>query len=45
MVMQHLERVYGLNIVKNIIDMHNGTVEIDSAIDKGTTVTILLEQK
>lgn len=32
----------GLNIVKSIIDMHEGEVKIDSEIGKGTTVTIIL---
>ena len=31
----------GLNIVKNIIDMHEGDVKIDSSVGKGTTVTII----
>ena len=31
----------GLNIVKNIVDMHGGKVEIESAIGKGTKVTII----
>ena len=32
----------GLNIVKNIIDMHNGSITIDSVVNKGTTVSIML---
>lgn len=32
----------GLNIVKTIIDMHEGEVKIDSELGKGTTVTIIL---
>ena len=32
----------GLNIVKTIIDMHEGTVQIDSAQGKGTTIVITL---
>jgi signal transduction histidine kinase len=32
----------GLNIAKNIIDMHNGEIKIDSVLDKGTTVTIII---
>lgn len=31
----------GLNIVKNIIDMHEGTVNIESTIGKGTRVIII----
>ena len=31
----------GLNIVKNIIDMHEGTVSIDSTVGKGTKVTMI----
>lgn len=31
----------GLNIVKTIIDMHEGNVQIDSAQGKGTTITII----
>ena len=31
----------GLNIVKSIIDMHEGTVDIDSTVGKGTKVTII----
>ena len=32
----------GLNIVKTIIDMHEGTVQIDSEYGKGTTIIITL---
>ncbi len=32
----------GLNIVKNIIDMHNGEIKIDSIVNEGTTVSIIL---
>lgn len=32
----------GLSIVKHIILMHNGTIEVDSMIDQGTTFTIRL---
>ncbi len=32
----------GLNIVKNIIDMHGGSITIDSVVNKGTTVSIVL---
>ena len=31
----------GLNIVKTIIDMHEGDVQIESEPEKGTTVTII----
>lgn len=32
----------GLNIVKNIIDMHGGEIKIESVVNKGTTVSIVL---
>lgn len=32
----------GLSIVKWIIDMHNGTISVDSAVGKGTTFSIVL---
>lgn len=32
----------GLNIVKTIIDMHKGEVNIESEVNKGTTVTVVL---
>jgi len=32
----------GLSIVKNSIDLHNGTFTIDSIENKGTTVTVIL---
>ena len=31
----------GLNIVKNIIDMHDGKIDIQSEEGKGTSVTII----
>ncbi len=31
----------GLNIVKNIVDMHGGKVEIESTVGKGTKATII----
>ncbi|ALR99946.1 hypothetical protein ATZ33_00680 [Enterococcus silesiacus] len=34
----------GLAIVKKIIDMHDGQVEIESTLDHGTIVTILLKK-
>ena len=40
MVMQLLEQVFGLNIVKNIIDLHKGTIEVNSVVNKGTKTTI-----
>lgn len=30
----------GLSIVKTIVDAHNGKIEVDSIVDKGTTITI-----
>ena len=35
----------GLSIVKNIIDDHNGTISIDSTVNKGTKIEIELPQK
>jgi|GEM_PF-2707766 len=32
----------GLAIVKTIIEQHNGTIDVDSVLDKGTTFTITL---
>ncbi|WP_144553376.1 cell wall metabolism sensor histidine kinase WalK [Peribacillus simplex] len=32
----------GLSIVKKIIEMHEGTISVESELDKGTTFTILL---
>lgn len=32
----------GLAIVKRVIELHNGSVEIDSAAEKGTKVTVIL---
>jgi len=32
----------GLTLVKNIVELHNGTVLLDSTVGKGTTITIRL---
>ncbi|EJZ18025.1 ATP-binding protein [Rhizobium sp. Pop5] len=32
----------GLNVVKQVVELHGGTVEVASALGKGTTFTILL---
>ena len=32
----------GLNIVKNIVDQHHGTITIDSEVGKGSTFTVVL---
>ena len=32
----------GLNIVKNIVDLHGGNIIIESGVDKGTTVKITI---
>ena len=32
----------GLNIVKNIVDLHHGTISVDSEVGKGTTFTVVL---
>ena len=32
----------GLDIVKNIIDKHQGRIEVDSAVGKGTTFSVIL---
>lgn len=32
----------GLNIVKSIVDLHHGTINVDSEVGKGTTFTITL---
>lgn len=35
----------GLTLVKNIIELHGGEVEIDSQVDKGTSITLILPLK
>jgi signal transduction histidine kinase len=32
----------GMPIVKRFVELHNGTVAIDSVVDKGTTITVEL---
>ena len=32
----------GLNLTKELVDLHHGHIEVDSMVGKGTTVTILL---
>ena len=32
----------GLNIVKNIVDLHHGIISLDSEVGKGTTFTVVL---
>ena len=34
----------GLFVVREIIQLHNGTIEVDSKEGKGTTVTIKLKR-
>jgi len=39
---QHVSSGLGLYITKGIIDAHNGTIKIDSAVGRGTTTTFTL---
>ena len=32
----------GMSYVKWVMDIHKGTISVDSAIDKGTTITLVL---
>ena len=38
--MQLMVQDSGLNIVKNIVDLHKGDIKVDSEIGKGTKTTI-----
>jgi signal transduction histidine kinase len=31
-----------MSYVKWVMDIHKGTIKVDSAIDKGTTITLIL---
>ena len=42
MEMQLQVRDCGLNIVKNIVDLHKGDIKIESEVGKGTKITIHL---
>ncbi|WP_318614516.1 HAMP domain-containing sensor histidine kinase [Sporosarcina sp. YIM B06819] len=35
----------GLSITKKIIDMHEGSIHVQSAVDEGTTFTVTLQEK
>ena len=34
----------GLSLVRGLVELHSGTIEIDSELDRGTTVTVRLPQ-
>jgi signal transduction histidine kinase len=35
---------FGLGFVKGVVDAYNGTIEIQSNLHEGTTISILLEE-
>ena len=40
--MRQMELGFGLNIVKNLVDMHKGEIRVESTVGKGTKTTIKL---
>jgi len=42
---RHAGAGLGLSLVKSIIELHGGSVTLDSAVDKGTTVTCLIPSR